>query len=258
MHLKERLRQVFRRGEVRETGGAFLYGLLSGVSLKTGWMVSEHAVLSRPWRMQALLDRSRWTAHRLRDEVRDCVVEALGCDDGVLVVDGTGFLKKVTHSVGVARQYSGTARRTENCQVGVFPGYAGRHGQALIDHRLYPPRVRADDTERRMKTGVPDDVGFATKPAIARNLDAGVRCSWVLADAAYGCDHSLRRKLEERGQPYVLAVRSNHHFSFVDQSRIVAATPSGIAEDLDGKGWTALAAGEGSKGIRLSDMPVVP
>ena len=140
--------------------------------------------------------------------------------------------------------------------MGVFPGYAVRHGQALIDRRLYLPQDWANDADRRAVTWVPDDVGFATKPAIAhrmiaRNHDAGVRCAWVHADAAYGCNHSLRRKLEERGQPFILAVRSNHHLGFIDESGIAATTPSGIAEDLDGKDWTTLAAGEGSKGIRL-------
>ena len=107
--LKERIGPVFRRSELRETGGAFIDGLLSGISRKTGWMMSEHAGLPGPWRMQALLGRSRWDADWLRDEIRDHVIEALGCDDGVLVVDDTGFLKKGSHSVGVARQYSGTA-----------------------------------------------------------------------------------------------------------------------------------------------------
>ena len=165
------------------------------------------------------------------------VIEAVGCDDGVLVVDDTGFLKKGSHSVGVARQYSGTAGRIENCQVGVFLGYAGRYGQALIDRQLYLPQAWAGDAGRRAKTGIPDDVEFATKPAIARrmiarNLDAGVRCAWVLADAAYGSDYSLRRMLEERGQAYVLAVRSNHHLKFIGDRGFVATNPLGVGRGI--------------------------
>ena len=137
---KCRLGRLFGRREVRETGGAFLDGLLSGVERKTGWMMAEQAGLSRPWRMQALLGRSRWDADALRDEVRSYAVEALGCPDGVLVVDETGFVKKGRHSVGVARQYTGTTGRVENSQVDVFLAYAGRFGQALIDRRLYLPR----------------------------------------------------------------------------------------------------------------------
>ena len=185
-------------------------------------------------------------------------MESLGGDDGVLVVDDTGFLKKGTHSVGVARQYSGTAGRVENCQIGVFLSYAGRCGHALIDRRLYLPRAWAEDGERRAKASVPGDVEFATKPAmardmIARNLDEGVRCAWVLADAAYGSDHGLRRMLEERDQPYVLAVRGNHHIRFIDDRGFVATDPAGIAAEFTDGDWTALAAGEGSKGPRLYD-----
>ena len=256
--LKERLGPVFRRSELRETGGAFIDGLLSGISRKTGWMMSEYAGLPGPWRMQALLGRSRWDADWLRDEIRGYVMESLGCEDGVLVVDDTGFLKKGSHSVGVVRQYSGTAGRIENCQVGVFLGYAGRYGQALIDRQLYLPKAWTGDAGRRAKTGIPDDVEFATKPAIARrmiarNLDAGVRCAWVLADAAYGSDHGLRRMLEERDQAYVLAVRSNHHIRFIGQGGIVATNPSELVEEFADEDWTALAAGEGSKGPRLHD-----
>jgi SRSO17 transposase len=139
----------------------------------------------------------------------------LGCADGVLVVDETGFVKKGRHSVGVARQYTGTAGRVENSQVGVFLAYAGRFGQALIDRRLYLPRDWAADGARRAKTSAPDQVAFATKPALAREmiaaaLDTGMSCAFVLADAVYGSDSRLRRMLEERGQSYVLAVRGNH------------------------------------------------
>ncbi len=137
---KLRLGPVFGRRELRDTGSAFLDGLLSGIERKTGWMMAEQAGLSRPWRMQALLGRSRWNADVLRDEVRAYAVEALGCPDDVLVVDETGFVKKGRHSVGVARQYSGTAGRVENSQVGVFLAYAGRFGQVLIDRRPVPPR----------------------------------------------------------------------------------------------------------------------
>ena len=145
-------------------------GLLSGIARKTGWMMAEQAGLSRPWRIQALLGRSRWDADALRDEVRAYALEALGCADGVLVVDETGFVKKGRHSVGVARQYTGTAGRVENSQVGVFLAYASHLGQALIDRRLYLPRAWAEDGARRAKTQVPDEIGFATKPALARAM----------------------------------------------------------------------------------------
>jgi SRSO17 transposase len=211
--LKGRLASVFGRAEVRQSAGAFIDGALSGVARKTGWQLAEQAGLDRPYRMQSLLGRSGWDADALRNLVRDEVIACLGDRSGVLVVDETGFLKKGTHSVGVARQYSGTAGRVENCQVGVFLGYASRLGQALIDRRLYLPEAWSDDDARRSRVQIPESVTFATKPQIAcaliaAALDAGVPCAWVLADALYGSDSRLRRTLEERRQPYVLAVRS--------------------------------------------------
>ena len=255
---KSRLGPLFGRRELRETGSAFLDGLLSGIERKTGWMMAEQAGLSRPWRMQALLGRSRWDADALRDEVRAYAVEALGCPDGVLVVDETGFVKKGRHSVGVARQYTGTAGRVENSQVGVFLAYAGRLGQALIDRRLYLPRDWAADGARRAKTRVPADVPFATKPVLAREmiaaaLDTGMPCAFVLADAVYGSDSRLRRMLEGRGQSYVLAVRSNHTLRFATSAGLIETDPATIADGLEDGAWAAHAAGEGSKGPRLYD-----
>jgi SRSO17 transposase len=256
--LKERLSPVFRRRELKETAGAFLDGLLSAVERKTGWLLAEQAGLEGPYRMQSLLGRSRWDADALRDEVRAYVVEALGDAEGVLVVDETGFLKKGEHSVGVARQYSGTAGRIENCQVGVFLAYASRFGQALIDRRLYLPESWAGNGARRAKARVPEDVAFATKPQIAcdliaRALDAGMPCAWVLADALYGSDSRLRRMLEDRGQAYVLAVRSNHHLRFLTNLGLVETDPATLADELEAEAWTAHAAGEGAKGLRLYD-----
>jgi SRSO17 transposase len=261
--LKERVGLVLPRVELRKTAGAFIDGLLSGVERKTGWLMAEEAGLERPYRIQSLIGRSLWSADALRDQVRDYVFEALADPDGVLVVDETGFVKKGDQSVGVARQYSGTAGRIENAQVGVFLAYASRFGHALIDRRLYLPEAWIKDLARRTKTQVPDGVGFATKIEMARDLIATALdamaakdiapCRWVLADALYGGDHRLRRLLEERRQPYVLAVRSNHHLRFLTQDGIVETDPAMIAEDLPPEAWATLAAGEGTKGLRLYD-----
>jgi SRSO17 transposase len=256
--LKARLAPVFGRSEVRATASAFIDGLLSGASRKTGWQLAEQAGLDRPYRMQSLLGRSGWDAEALRDKVRAEVIDSLGDPAGVLVVDETGFLKKGTHSVGVSRQYSGTAGRIENCQVGVFLGYASPRGQALIDRRLYLPEVWASDAARRDKVGVPDAVTFATKTEIARTLiaaalDAGTPCAWVLADALYGSDSGLRRMLEERHQPYVLAVRSNQMLRFFTAEGLRQTGPAELADELDASVWSTHAAGEGTKGFRLYD-----
>lgn len=255
---KLELEPVFSRRELKETCGLFLDGLFSGAARKTGWLMAEWAGLERPYRMQSLLGRSSWSADDLRDVVRRYVIEALGEANGVLVVDETGFVKKGQQSVGVARQYSGTAGRIENCQIGVFLAYASRFGQALIDRRLYLPEAWAKDAARRAKAQVPEEIAFATKIEIARDmiaaaLDAGVPCRWVLADALYGGDSRLRRMLEARCQPYVLAVRSNHHLRFIDKAGLVETDPKTIAAHLPAAAWTRLAAGEGTKGLRLYD-----
>jgi len=256
--LKAFLASTLGRTETRSSAGAFIDGLLSGAERKTGWMLAEQAGLERPYRIQSLLGRSIWSAEALRDRVRTYVQEALCDPDGVLVIDETGFLKKGQHSVGVARQYSGTAGRVENCQVGVFAAYASRYGHALVDRQLYLPKDWAENAGRRTKAAVPEDIGFATKPAIARAmisrcLDAGLPCAWVLADALYGSDYKLRRMLEDRGQPYVLAVRSNQHLRFVQDGSIVQTDPAEIATTLSPEAWAPLTAGEGAKGPRLYD-----
>jgi SRSO17 transposase len=255
--LKCRLAPIFRRRELQETSGAFLDGLLSGVERKTGWLMAEQAGAERPYRMQSLLGRSTWDSEKLRDHVRAYVVEALGDPDGVLVVDETGFLKKGEHSVGVARQYSGTAGRIENCQIGVFLSYASRFGHAFVDRRLYLPKDWADDRARRSKVGVPEHISFATKPQIARDLiasalDAGVPCAYVLGDAVYGSDRKLRRMLEGRGKPYVLSVRSNESMRVGGKS-LEGTNPETLADDLLANDWFRHAAGEGAKGPRLYD-----
>jgi len=184
-------------------------------------------------------------------------MEALGDANGVLIVDETGFLKKGEHSVGVARQYSGTAGRIENCQVGVFLSYASRWGHTLIDRRLYLPKTWAEDRERRTKSAVPEDRTFMTKPEIARELiaatlDAGISCAFVLGDALYGSDRRLRRMLEAREQPYVLAIRSNETLRVGGES-LELTTAETLGDELQPDDWHCHAAGEGAKGPRLYD-----
>ena len=174
-----------------------------------------------------------------------------------------GFLKKGMHSVGVSRQCSGPAGRIENCQVGVFTAYASRWGQALVDRRLYLPRHWAEDTVRREKASVPPETAFATKPALAREmiadaLDADLPCAWVLADALYGSDFRLRWMLEERGQPYVLAVRSNQSVKFLEGWLAVQTDPAAMVNAIPDADWRTLAAGEGAKGPRLHHWARLP
>jgi SRSO17 transposase len=160
----------FARPEVRRRAAGFLRGLLGGVDRKNGWQLAEHASEMTPDGMQRLLTSARWNADGLRDDVRAYIVEQLGDPRGVLVVDETGFLKKGTKSAGVQRQYSGTAGRIENCQVGVFLAYASPRGRALVDRELYLPKEWATDVDRRTEAHVPERVGFQTKPQLAQQL----------------------------------------------------------------------------------------
>src|SRR5664280_1343890 len=200
---------LFARSEVRGRSLAYLQGLLSGCERKNGWQMAEWMGEASPYAMQHLLDRASWDADEARDRVRGYVVEALGSPDAVLIVDETGFVKKGLHSAGVKRQYSGTAGRIENSQVGVFLGYASDKGAALVDRALYVPQEWAEDPERRREAGIPETVEFATKPELARRmigraLDSGAAAAWVAADEVYGHDSKLRRFLEGRQMAYVL------------------------------------------------------
>jgi SRSO17 transposase len=204
--LNDLLRQIahrFSRVEPRRAADAYVRGLLSDVERKNCWNLAEQAGLRGPQKMQRLLRTARWDAEAVRDDVRHHVSEHLG-GNGVLIVDETGFLKKGCRSAGVQRQYTGTAGRIENSQVGVFLAYATPRGRALIDRRLYlPEHSWLADQSRCRSAGVPDEIAFATKPALAAQmitaaLDAGIDAPWVTGDEVYGQDPSLRALLEER------------------------------------------------------------
>src|SRR5215210_3431628 len=210
--LQVRLGELFVRAEPRRQAGLYLEGLLSAAKRKNGWQLAEQIGDARPWRTQRVLSHVLWDADAAQELCRDYVFEHLGAADGVLIVDETGFLKKGEHSAGVARQYSGTAGRVENVQIGVFLVYASSKGHALIDRELYLPKEWCADANRRAAAAIPDAVEFATKPTLAgemigRALDAGLPCAWVLGDEIYGSDRRLRIDLESRKQPFVLAIR---------------------------------------------------
>jgi SRSO17 transposase len=176
---------------------AYLKGLTSPCERKNGWQLAEWAQEPCPDGMQRLLNQALWDADAVRQELREYVVEQLGDTAAVLVIDETGFLKKGRKSVGVQRQYSGTAGRIENCQIGVFLAYTSPAGSALIDRALYLPQEWCNDQQRREEAGVPEAVQFATKPELARQmleraLDTSIPAAWVTGDAVYGGDRKLR------------------------------------------------------------------
>ena len=255
--VKARMRPLFGHARVAASASLFLDGLLSDERRKTGWMRAEAAGDPGPWRQQAVLGRSHWDAEALVDIVRDYVVETVADPDAVLVIDETGFLKQGKASCGVGRQYTGSAGKIANCQIGVFATYVSRHGHAFIDRALYLPKAWTDDAPRMAAAHVPPGTVFATKPALARQmidraLAADVAFSWVAADTVYGCG-PIETRLRQAGKGYVLGVASSHHFaSWADKSPI-AGTAGEIAKGLDASAWKRLSAGEGTKGPRLHD-----
>jgi SRSO17 transposase len=256
--LHARISRHFARPEVRETSLGYVKGLLGPVERKNGWQLAEQARDSTPDGMQRLLAKAQWDADKVRDDVRDYIVEHLQDSQAVLVVDETGFLKKGTKSVGVKRQYSGTAGKIDNCQVGVFLAYASPKGRTFIDRELYLPKEWAEDTERRKEAGVPESVDFATKIQLAREMlnrafTAGITANWVTADEVYGSDTAFRRKLEERRQGYVVETRSNVGLWEVKDGAVGRVTVAERVARLPEDAWVQVSAGDGAKGPRLYD-----
>jgi SRSO17 transposase len=252
--------ELFARSEPRARSLAYLQGLLSDCERKNGWQLSEWMGEASPYAVQHLLGRARWDADQARDRVRSYALEELHSADAVLIVDETGFLKKGNHSAGVKRQYSGTAGRIENSQVGVFLCYGSDKGAALVDRELYIPQEWIADRERRSEAGIPETVEFATKPELARRmlgraLDSGAMAAWVAADEVYGHDSKLRRFLEGRQMAYVLAVASDQRLW---QSDFMQHRVDAIARSLPAPRWKRLSAGFGSKGERLYDWALMP
>src|ERR1700751_1069300 len=213
---KSRMRPLFAQERAALNAGLFVDGLLGDERRKTGWMRAEAAGDPGPWRQQAVLGRDRWDADALRGLVRDYATEHLADANAVLVVDETGFLKQGKASCGVGRQYTGSAGKITNCQIGVFAAYVSRHGHAFIDRALYLPKEWTEDPDRLEATYVPADTGFATKPKlatamIARAIVAAVPFKWVAADTVYGVG-DIEQQLRQAGKGYVLGVNANHHF----------------------------------------------
>jgi SRSO17 transposase len=249
--IAHRIGARFARSETRDRVRAYLVGLLGPVQRKNSWQVAEQIGDADPYGVQYLLGRSDWDPEEVRDDLRDFVVETLGDADAVLILDETGFLKKGTHSAGVARQYTGTAGRIENAQVGVFLAYASRHGTAFLDRALYLPKEWTDDPSRCEQAGVPEGTAFATKPRLAkamleRAFKAGVPAAWVTGDEVYGSDGDLRRWLEQEKRPYVLAVRSNQSVWVGFRQVRVGA----LAAELPKRAWHEITIAAGSKGPR--------
>jgi SRSO17 transposase len=255
--VKGRIRPLFTQERVAASAGLFLDGVLGDERRKTGWMRAEAAGDPGPWRQQAILGRGRWDADALRDVVRDYVVEHLADDDAVLVIDETGFLKQGHASCGVGRQYTGSAGKITNCQIGVFAAYVSRHGHAFIDRALYLPKAWTDNPARMETAHVPTETAFATKPGLAakmieRAVTADVPFAWVAADSVYGVG-DIETALRRIGKGYVLGVNAKHYFRSWHGKPLRAGTAEEIACTLEASAWQRLSAGDGTKGARLHD-----
>src|SRR6266702_2067571 len=249
--LAVRIGPRFERAEVRSRVGRYLHGLLASVERKNGWQMAEALGEQSAHGVQRLLAEADWDEEAVRDDLRAYVIEHLGEAGGVLVVDETGFVKKGKQSAGVARQYSGTAGRRENSQIGVFLLYASRAGAAFIDRALYLPEEWTADRVRCREAGIPDEVEFATKGELAklmlaRAFAAGVPAEWVVGDTVYGYDE-VRLWLEAQQKNYVLAVSETHQVWVQGRPQPVGL----VAALLPDEAWVVLSAGEGSKGPRL-------
>jgi SRSO17 transposase len=258
--MHERIAGRFTRSEPRARVREYVSGLVAGLERKNGWTLAERAGEVSPDGMQRLLRRADWDVDGVRDDVRDYVVEHLGDPQGVLIGDETGFIKKGVRSAGVQRQYSGTAGRTENCQIGTFLAYASGHGHALIDRELYLPESWTRDRDRCRAADIPDEVQFATKPRqliamLGRAIEARVPFAWVTADEAYGQAHYLWDWLEQRDVSYVLATKRT---DTVTTEQGVLGQVDELIGQLPTRAWWRLSVGAGAHGPREYDWARVP
>ena len=258
LEMTGRIAKVFPSEPGFRTAKKYIQGLLSPIERKNGWQLAEALGDTTPYSLQQFLYRGGFSADMLRDELRGYVNDKLGDDDGVIIADETGFLKQGKMSCGVKRQYSGTAGRVENCQVGVFLSYVSSKGHALIDRKLYIPKEWFDDPQRCRKAGIPEEAVFETKPKMALEMiqeatAAGVLYRWVAGDSVYGDYRAIRSWLEEQRKCYVLCVSGKEYiWEGLKQTRV-----SDIVKNLANDNWVEASCGDGSKGIRIYDWQVI-
>ena len=250
----------FTRVEPRRLAFAYVRGLLAPLERRNGWTIAEHAGRRSPNAVQEMLYSPCWDPHLVRDDVRGYLVDRLGDPDGVLIGDDTGFVKKGVRSAGVQRQYSGTAGKVENCQIGTFLAYASAKGRALIDRELYLPQSWTGDRDRCARAAVPEDVAFATKPQQARTMieravAAGVPFAWFTADEAFGQNPGLRGWLEEQDIAYVMATRSDDE---VPAGLHTVSPVKDMIATIRAGAWRRMSCGDGAHGPRVYDWAWTP
>ncbi len=257
--VSDRISPRFVRPEVRQRAQIYLELLLANVPRKNGWQLAEHAGDATPRNIQHFLGRAKWEADEVRDDLQQYVVNHLAEKNGLLIIDETGFLKKGTKSAGVGRQYSGTAGRIENCQIGVFLAYRSSKGHTLIDRELYLPKAWCDDRDRCDEARIPETKEFATKPALAREMlkravQAGVPARWVAADEVYGSDSKFRNLLGKQGLNYVVTISCQQRLFLNDTYARVDKHVQAMRNSV----WKKLSCGRGTKGDRFYEWAFVP
>ena len=255
-----RFHDLFRRGDSRLQSSKYVRGLLSPVERKNGWQIAEITGNDVPDPTQRLLYRTQWDQDAARDILQDYIAEKLGAPDGIGILDETGFIKKGKSSAGVQRQYTGTAGKIENCQIGVFLAYATKHGHSLLDRQLYIPEAWCNDAARRKRARIPESVEFQTKPQLAMEMlnhafSRDIPLQWITGDEVYGNSSELREMLQKRGKFYVLAVRSN--MLVRPDSHCEPTTVAVMAASLRPNQWKRISVGRGEKGERLYDWAAV-
>ena len=258
--LMSRIKPRFAHVQSRKWAVAYVQGLLSNVPRKNGRQLAEAIGASSPYGLQQFMYRAKWQPDEIRDDLQSYVVEQLGDRQAVYVIDETGFVKKGEQSVGVQVQYCGTVGRTTNCQVGVFLAYASPQGTTFLDRALYLPASWTGDRSRCQKAGVPDEVEFATKPELARQMlqravEAGIPATWVTGDSVYGGQCGLCNWLEAQPLAYVLALSPKD--TVINLQWWPQRVSTWLA-NLPGEGWSQVSAGAGSKGPRLYDWLLLP
>ena len=250
--LQERMSVVYRSELGLRNAEKYIAGLLSPAERKNGWQLSECLGEKTPYKMQQFVYRGGWKADALRDVVRGYVSEEIGEEGGTLVVDETGFLKQGKKSCGVWRQYSGTAGRIENCQIGVFLSYAGKRGNALLDRRLYMPEEWMKDAQRCLEAGVPEGLEFQTKPRMGLEMlreayEAGVPFTWVTGDSIYGDFRDIRFWVESVNKRYVMSVSGKEYVWLGFKQHKIGS----LLKKIPGDTWFEASCGHGSKGERF-------
>jgi len=252
--LMNRISSVYRSEPGFKNAQNYIKGLLGSMERKNGWQLSEYLGEETPYKIQQFIYRGEYSADEMRDKLRDYIGESLGENDGVMVIDDTGFIKKGKKSCGVKCQYSGTAGKVENCQIGVFLTYASSKGHSPIDRRLYIPKDWADDRVRLKEAGVPETVTFKTKPQMGLEMikeatEAGIPYMWVTGDCAYGDYREIRNWLEKNKKCYVMCVSGKEYIWDGDSQVTVASVINNLPPD----GWLPASCGDGSKGERIYD-----